>query len=134
MASKGSQTPSYWYDGSAIPFAARLLAPVYGAVVALRRGLYRRGWRKRHALPVPVIGGLALVVFGLIAATGGRIWVQSKVDFSRPRNLITAGVALTAGAGDLTLSIAGFKMGGIGTATFGAIVLYHLLRERAPAP
>ncbi|HBZ45785.1 MAG TPA: tetraacyldisaccharide 4'-kinase, partial [Stenotrophomonas sp.] len=55
MASKGSQTPSYWYDGSAIPFAARLLAPVYGAVVALRRGLYRRGWRKRHALPVPVI-------------------------------------------------------------------------------
>jgi len=55
MASKGSQTPSYWYDGSPIPLAARLLAPVYGAVVALRRGLYRRGWRRRHALPVPVI-------------------------------------------------------------------------------
>jgi len=55
MASKGSQTPSYWYDGSAVPFAARVLAPVYGAVVALRRALYRRGWFKRHALPVPVI-------------------------------------------------------------------------------
>ena len=55
MASNGSQTPSYWYDGSAVPFAARLLAPVYGAVVALRRALYRRGWFKRHALPVPVI-------------------------------------------------------------------------------
>lgn len=55
MASKGSQTPSYWYDGSAVPFGARLLAPVYGAVVALRRALYRRGWFKRHALPVPVI-------------------------------------------------------------------------------
>ncbi|MFI8717827.1 tetraacyldisaccharide 4'-kinase [Stenotrophomonas sp. NPDC077464] len=55
MASPGTQTPSYWYDGSAVPFAARLLAPVYGAVVALRRGLYRRGWFKRHALPVPVI-------------------------------------------------------------------------------
>ncbi len=55
MASNGSQTPSYWYDGSAVPFAARLLAPMYGAVVALRRALYRRGWFKRHALPVPVI-------------------------------------------------------------------------------
>lgn len=55
MASNGSQTPSYWYDGSAVPFAARLLAPVYGAVVALRRALYRRGWFKHHALPVPVI-------------------------------------------------------------------------------
>ncbi len=55
MATKGSQTPPYWYDGSAVPFAARVLAPVYGAVVALRRALYRRGWFKRHALPVPVI-------------------------------------------------------------------------------
>ncbi|WP_312327782.1 tetraacyldisaccharide 4'-kinase [Stenotrophomonas sp.] len=55
MASKGSQTPLYWYDGSAVPFAARVLAPVYGGVVALRRALYRRGWFKRHALPVPVI-------------------------------------------------------------------------------
>jgi tetraacyldisaccharide 4'-kinase len=55
MASKGSQTPSYWYDGSAVPFAARLLAPLYAGVVAVRRALYRRRWLKRQALPVPVI-------------------------------------------------------------------------------
>lgn len=79
-------------------------------------------------IPVPVIGGLALVVFGLIAATGGRIWVLNRVDFARARNLITAGVALTAGAGDLTIKAGGFSLGGIGTATFGAIILYHLLR------
>ncbi len=103
---------------------------VVAALVALVLGFSPKFGALILTLPVPVIGGLALVVFGLIAATGGRIWVQSRVDFSRPRNLITAGVALTAGAGDLTLSIAGFKMGGIGTATFGAIVLYHLLRER----
>lgn len=103
---------------------------VVAALVALLLGFSPKFGALILTLPVPVLGGLALVVFGLIAATGGRIWVQSKVDFSRPRNLITAGVALTAGAGDLTLSIAGFKMGGIGTATFGAIVLYHLLRER----
>jgi putative pyrimidine permease RutG len=103
---------------------------VVAGCVALMLGFSPKFGALISTLPVPVIGGLALVVFGLIAATGGRIWVQNHVDFSRPRNLITAGVALTAGAGDLTLSIAGFKMGGIGTATFGAIVLYHLLREK----
>ena len=86
-------------------------------------------------LPEPVIGGLALVVFGLIAATAGRIWVENGVDFSDGRNLITVAVALTAGAGDLTVKIGSFALGGIGTATFGAIILYHLLRrspDRAP--
>jgi putative pyrimidine permease RutG len=88
-------------------------------------------------LPGPVLAGVAIVVFGLIAATGGRIWVQNRVDFSSARTLVTAAVALTAGAGDLTIRIAGFSIGGIGTATFGAILLYHLLsgpendRERA---
>jgi putative pyrimidine permease RutG len=106
---------------------------VVAALVALLLGFSPKFGALILTLPVPVVGGLALVVFGLIAATGGRIWVMNQVDFSRPRNLITAGVALTAGAGDLTLSIAGFKMGGIGTATFGAIVLYHLLRERKGA-
>ncbi len=80
-------------------------------------------------IPGPVLGGLSLVLFGLIAATGARIWVQNKVDFSRSRNLITAAVALTMGAGDLTLRFGGFSLGGIGTATFGAIILYQLLRD-----
>lgn len=78
-------------------------------------------------IPVPVVGGLALVVFGLIAATGGRIWVQDRTDFSDARNLVTAAVALIAGAGDLTVRLGDFALGGIGTATFGAILVYHLL-------
>ncbi|MCA0424808.1 MAG: NCS2 family nucleobase:cation symporter [Proteobacteria bacterium] len=78
-------------------------------------------------IPVAVLGGLAVVVFGLIAATAGRIWVESKVDFSSPKNLITVATALILGAGDLKLPIFGFELGGIGTATFGAIMLYHLL-------
>jgi putative pyrimidine permease RutG len=72
------------------------------------------------------------VLFGLIAATGARIWVQNRVDFSRSRNLITAGIALTMGAGDLTLVFGGFSLGGIGTATFAAILVYQLLRDRVP--
>ena len=67
------------------------------------------------------------MLFGLIAAMAGRIWVENKVDFSSPRNLITVAAALTAGAGDLTLKFGAFTMGGIGTASFGAIILYQVL-------
>jgi putative pyrimidine permease RutG len=79
------------------------------------------------SIPRPVIGGLSIVLFGLIAAMAGRIWVENNVDFSNPRNLITVAAALTAGAGDLTLKFGAFTMGGIGTATFGAIILYQIL-------
>ncbi|MEK9969977.1 MAG: solute carrier family 23 protein, partial [Ferrovibrio sp.] len=82
-------------------------------------------------IPGPVLGGLALVVFGLISATAGRIWVENRVDFANARNLITVGVALTVGAGDLMLKFGGFSLGGIGTATFGAIILYQILNGRA---
>lgn len=79
------------------------------------------------SIPGPVIGGLSIVLFGLIAAMAGRIWVENKVDFANPANLITVAVALTAGAGDLTLKFGAFTIGGIGTATFGAIILYQIL-------
>jgi uracil-xanthine permease len=80
-------------------------------------------------IPGPVLGGLSIVVFGLITATGARIWVQNRVDFSRARNLVTAAVTLTVGAGDLALKLGGFTLGGIGTATFGAILIYQLFRD-----
>ena len=67
------------------------------------------------------------MLFGLIATMAGRIWVENRVDFANPRNMITVAVALTAGAGDLTLKFGGFTMGGIGTATFGAIILHQIL-------
>jgi len=66
------------------------------------------------------------VLFGLIAAMAGRIWVENRVDFSNPRNLITGAMALTAGAGDLTLKFGNFTMSGIGSATFGAVILYQI--------
>jgi len=42
-------------------------------------------------------------------------------------------VTLTVGAGDLALKLGGFTLGGIGTATFGAILLYQLFRDGQPA-
>jgi len=93
------------------------------------------------SIPRPVIGGLSILLFGLIAATAARIWVENKVDFSRPGNLVTVGTSLVLGAGNLAIDIGGFTLGGIGTATFGAIIINQLLgprrreaaRERASA-
>jgi len=103
---------------------------VVAALVAILLGFSPKFGALILTIPGPVIGGLAIVLFGLIAATAGRIWVQSRVDFSNARNLITVAAALTMGAGNLSLKIGDFTLAGIGTATFGAIILYQILRER----
>lgn len=102
---------------------------VVAATIAILLGFSPKFGAAIHTIPGPVIGGLSIVVFGLIAATAARIWVVNKVDFSNVRNLIVAGVTLTLGAGDLALTFGGFTLGGIGVATFGAIILYALLRD-----
>src|SRR2546421_4733423 len=105
---------------------------IIAAVVAILLGFSPKFGALIHTIPPGVLGGLAIVLFGLIAATGGRIWVQNGVDFSKNRNLITAAVALTMSAGNFTLNIGNFSMSGIGTATFSAIILYQILREPQP--
>ena len=89
------------------------LCPKFGAVVA--------------TIPNPVIGGLSLVLFGMIAAIGARIWVDNKVDLSLNSNLITVAVALTMGAGNFAITVNGFSVGGIGTAAIGAILVNVIL-------
>ena len=74
------------------------------------------------------MGGVSIVIFGLIAIAGARIWIDNKVDFLDGRNMMVAAIALVLGTGDFTLNFGGFAMGGIGTATFGAIILNAVLR------
>jgi putative pyrimidine permease RutG len=105
---------------------------VVAAIASILLGFSPKFGALIQSISGPVIGGLSLVLFGLIAAMAGRIWVENRVDFSNPRNLITVGVALTAGAGDLTLKFDALTVGGIGTATFGAIILYQILAWNDP--
>ena len=105
---------------------------VVAACVAIVLGFSPKFGALIMTIPGPVLSGLSIVVFGLITATGGRIWVQNGVDFSRARNLVTAAVTLTIGAGDLALHLGAFTLGGIGTATFGAILLYQLFSDGEP--
>lgn len=85
------------------------LSPKFGAMIA--------------TIPPALLGGASIVVFGLITVTGAKIWLDNKVDFSQNCNLIIAAVSLIMGAGNFSLHIGSFDLGGIGTATLAAIVL-----------
>jgi uracil-xanthine permease len=100
---------------------------VIAAVIAILLGFSPKFGALLHTIPGPVLGGLGVAVFGLIAAAMVRLWVDNRVDFSDPRNLFTVGITLIFGAGDFTVKFGGFAIGGIGTATLAAIVLYQLL-------
>ena len=100
---------------------------VVAALIAVVLGFSPKFGALIQAIPLPVMGGISIVVFGLIAVAGARIWVDNKVDFSDNRNLLVAAITLVLGTGDFTLKFGQFALGGIGTATFGAILLYALL-------
>jgi uracil-xanthine permease len=84
-----------------------------------------------QTIPLPVMGGVSIVVFGLIAIAGAKIWVDNRVDFSDNKNLLVAAITLILGTGEYTLHFGQFALGGIGTATFGAILLHALLSRKA---
>ena len=56
------KTPAYWYGDASAPWHARLLAALYGAVVSLRRKLFRKGWLRSYkpSMPVIVIGNVSV--------------------------------------------------------------------------
>lgn len=102
-------------------------------IFAICLGLSPKFGEAIHTIPLPVLGGLAFILFGLITATAGRIWMDAQVDFTQSRNLLVVGIALVMGAGDLTLRYGNIVFGGIATATFVALILYHVVaRARAP--
>ncbi|MFZ7309361.1 solute carrier family 23 protein [Comamonas jiangduensis] len=97
------------------------------AILAVLLGFSPKFGALIQAIPLPVMGGVSIVVFGLIAIAGAKIWVDNKVDFSDTKNLIVAAITLILGTGEFTLKFGDFALGGIGCATFGAILLYALL-------
>jgi putative pyrimidine permease RutG len=99
------------------------------ALIAIVLGFSPKFGAVIQAIPLPVMGGVSIVVFGLIAVAGTKIWVDNRVDFSQNKNLIVAAITLVLGTGDFTLKFGQFALGGIGTATFGAILIYALLNR-----
>ncbi|WP_062379283.1 uracil-xanthine permease family protein [Demequina pelophila] len=110
-ATRVYSTAAYWV---AAGFALLLsLSPKFGALIA--------------ATPTGVLGGLATVLFGMIAVLGARIWGQGKVDFANPVNLMSAGIPLIVGAANFTLVAGDMHFEGIALGTAAALVTYHVM-------
>ena len=111
-ASRVYSTAAYWVAAATALVLA--LSPKFGALVA--------------TIPAGVLGGAAAVLYGMIGLLGARIWVQNRVDFSAPVNLMPAAVALIVGIANFSWEVGELRFEGIAIGTAVAIGLYHLMR------
>jgi len=85
-----------------------------------------------HGIPVPVMGGVCILLFGFIAASGIRMLVEKHVDYTRSKNLILTAVTMICGLSGATIAVGPVQLKGMGLATFVAMILSlaFLLFER----
>jgi len=109
-------TQIFWYAG-ALAFFIGGFVPKLGALIS--------------SIPVPVMGGISLLLFGLIASSGLRMLVESGIDYSHSRNLILSSVVLVVGIGmeatGAKVPIGDYVLPGMAAATLLGIVLNLIL-------
>ncbi|WP_446219579.1 uracil-xanthine permease family protein [Micromonospora sp. IBHARD004] len=111
-ATRVYSTAAYWVAGVAAVLLG--LSPKFGALIL--------------TVPAGVLGGATTALYGLIAVLGARIWIENRVDFHDPVNLMTAAVALIIGAANYTLTAGDLSFSGIALGTAAALVIYHGMR------
>lgn len=80
------------------------------------------------SIPTPVMGGVSILLFGIIASSGLRMLVENKIDFSQKRNLIIASVILVIGIGGAAIHVGShFSLEGMALASIIGIVLNQIL-------
>jgi NCS2 family nucleobase:cation symporter-2 len=110
-ATRVYSTAAYWVAGIAAVLLS--LSPKVGAAI--------------FTIPEGVLGGVTFVLYGLIGIVGVRMWVDGRVDFSRPKNQFTAGVALVVGIANVTWTFGGVQLTGIALGTLAALIVFHLM-------
>jgi len=108
------------------------LAYIIAGFVAIGLGLLPKFGAVLAAIPIGVLGGAVTVLFGMIVVLGARIWVDARVNFRDPVNLVTAAVAVIVGAGNYTLKLGSDEFAGIALGSLAAIVIYQVLRRLQP--
>ncbi|MBK6407966.1 MAG: uracil permease [Holophagales bacterium] len=76
-----------------------------------------------RSIPTPVMGGVCILLFGVIAAAGIRMLVEKKVDYTRPRNLVLTSVVLVSGASGAAVKLGAVELKGMALGTFVAVAL-----------
>ncbi|MBO9556449.1 solute carrier family 23 protein [Cellulomonas sp.] len=114
-ATRVYSTAAYWVAG----LGALLLSmsPKFGQLI--------------QTVPAGVLGGATTMLYGMIGLLGARIWIQAKVDFGNPVNLVPAAVALVVGIANYTWVVGDLEFAGIALGTATAIVVFHVMRVLA---
>jgi putative pyrimidine permease RutG len=107
---------------------------VMAGAIAILLGLCPKFGALIRSVPDPVLGGVTLILYGLIALMGVKIWMDAKVDFADHRNMVVAGAPLIAatGLGVKGVTVGGTNIAGIALGTVLALVLN--LAFRIPSP
>jgi uracil permease len=84
-------------------------------------------------IPVPVMGGIMVLLFGTIAVIGLRTLVTAQVDLSTSKNLAIVAVVLVFGLGGMHFSFGSFQLKGIALAAIAAILLNLFLPDEKHA-
>lgn len=76
-----------------------------------------------QTIPAAVMGGVSLVLFGVIAASGIRMLVEEKVDYSKPKNLILTAFVFTVGLSGAHIKLGSVDLAGMALATVVSILI-----------
>ena len=108
----------------------------WAALFAIAMAFFGKFNALLQSIPMPVMGGIMVLLFGTIASIGLKTLIEAKVDLMAPRNLVIVSVVLTAGIGSLELKFGSFSLVGVGLCSILAIVLNLILprAERSPQP
>jgi uracil-xanthine permease len=100
------------------------------ALVAILLGLCPKFGAVVSATPGGVLGGITVVLYGMIGLVGAKIWVENRVDFGNPVNLVGLSAGLIAGIGGVTLKFTDdFQLSGIALGTILVIVFFHMVNR-----
>jgi uracil-xanthine permease len=100
------------------------------ALVAILLGLCPKFGAIVSATPGGVLGGITVVLYGMIGLVGAKIWVENRVDFGNPVNMVGLAAGLIAGIGGVTLEITDdFELGGIALGTILVIVYFFIVNR-----
>lgn len=105
------------------------------AVIATVFGFIGKVTALISSIPTPVMGGVSILLFGIIASSGLRMLVDSKIDFGDKRNLVISSVILVIGIGGAYIKVSEqFELHGMALAAICGIVLNQILPGRESMP
>jgi len=102
---------------------------VTGAIFAIIFAFIGKIGAALHSIPIPVMGGVMILLFGLIASLGINQLVQKRVDLSLQKNIVIVSIVLVTAIGGLFIPIGDFQFAGIGLAAIIGIILNLAIPE-----